>query len=138
GFSTRVVVVASRRAESLLSVASRYLRDVHAGVPARLASREAHDLGLDGTATLVTALEANTAVDRLTILNRPGRAVFDARAVDEAAFGGASTALRAALTARLSRLDATQWLSELHHATAFAEARADLPGEVTELLIDLH
>lgn len=138
GFATRIVVVASRRAESLLSVTSRYLRDVHTGVPARLVSREAHDLGLDDTATLVAALEANTAVDRLTILDRPGHAVFDARAVDDTAFGGASTALRAALTARLSRLDATQWLSELHHVAAFAEARADLPGEVTELLIDLH
>lgn len=138
GFATRVVVVASRRAESMLSVASRYLRDVHAGVPARLVSREAHDLALDDTATLVRALEANSAVDRLTILNRAGHEVFDARAVDDAAFGGASAALRAAQTTRLSRLDATQWLSELHHATAFAEARADLPREVTELLVDLH
>lgn len=137
GFQTRAVVVASRRAESLLSVASRYLRDVQADVHARYTSREAHNRGFEATRTLVATLEETASVDRLTVLSRDGRTVFDGHRTD-GGFGGASAALVAAQSARLSRFDATQWLSELHHATEFAESRRDLPRGVTELLVDLH
>lgn len=137
GFQTRVVVVTSRRAQSLLSVASLYLRDVQAGAPARFTSREAHDRGFDATRTLVATLEETASVDRLTVLARDGRMVFDAHR-DDGGFGGASAALVAARSVRLSRFDATQWLSELHHVTQFAASRRDLSPAVTELLVDLH
>lgn len=137
GFQTRVVVVGSRRAESLLSVASLYLRDVRAGAAARFTSREAHDRGFAATRALVVALEDAASVDRLTVLGRDGRTVFDAYG-GEGGFGGASAALLAAQSTRLSRFDATQWLSELHHVTEFAASRRDLPRGVTELLVDLH
>lgn len=137
GFQTRAVVVASRRAESLLSVASLYLRDVRAGTAARFTTREAHDRGFDATRTLVAALEETASVDRLTVLGRDGLTVFDTRRSEDG-FGGASAALVAAQSARLGRFDATQWLSELHHVTEFAASRRDLPREVTELLVDLH
>lgn len=139
GFRTRVVVVGSRRAESLLTVTSRYLRDVQAGVPARFTSREAHDSGFDATRVLIRALGAAPFADRLTVLDRGGRAVFDARRVDgENSFSGARDALRTAQSTRMRRLDATQWLSELHHVTEFAASRRDLPVGVTEALVDLH
>lgn len=139
GFRTRAVVVGTRRAESLLSVASRYLRDVQTGGPARYTSREAHDRGLDATRALVAAVPETPAIDRLTVLSRDGRTVFDAHRADgEDAFDGARDALTAAQSARLSRFDATQWLSELHHATDFAASRRDLSRGVTELLVDLH
>ncbi|WP_349426541.1 zeta toxin family protein [Microbacterium sp. LWS13-1.2] len=139
GFQTRVVVVASRRAESLLSVASLYLRDIHASAPARFVSRDAHDRAFEATRRLVATVEDTASVDRLTILNRNGQTAFDARRPDGSdAFRGAGAALEAAQSGRLSRFDATQWLSELHHVTVFAASRRDLPRGVTDLLVDLH
>ena len=138
GFRTRVVVVASRRAESLLSVTSAYLRDVRAAAPARFVSRETHDRGFEAMRALVAAAADAAFVDRLTVLSRGGETVFDARRAEGTdAFRGAVAALEAAQTARLSRFDATQWLSELHHVTDFAASR-DLPRGVTDVLIDLH
>lgn len=139
GFQTRVVVVASRRAESLLTVASRYLRDVHGSLSARLVGRDAHDRALEAMGALVAAAQGAASVDRLTVLSRTGQVVFDARRTDgEHPFRDAGIALEAAQVARLSRFDATQWLSELHHMTEFAASRRDLPRGVTELLVELH
>ncbi|WP_341976051.1 zeta toxin family protein [Microbacterium sp. LWO13-1.2] len=139
GFATRIVVVASRRAESLMCVVSRYLREVHAGAPAQYTSLAAHDRGFTATRSLVPAIEESAAVDRLTVLGRGGRVAFDAqRAGATDAFAGADAALAAAQSARMSRLDATQWLSELHHVTDFATSRRDLSRGVTESLVELH
>lgn len=139
GFGTRVVVVASRRAQSLMSVVSRYLREVHAGAPAQYTSLAAHDRGFTATRSLVAAIEESASADRLTVLGRDGRVAFDAqRAGATDAFAGAGAALTAAQSARMSRLDATQWLSELHHVTDFATSRRDLSRGVTESLVELH
>lgn len=139
GFQTRLVVVGVRRAASLLSVTSRYLRDVQAGAPAGFTSRDAHDDGLAATRRLTASAENSGWIDRLTILDRAGRDVFDATRSDrEAAFAGASAALLNAQSARMGRLEATQWLSELHHATQFAATARGLPGGVGEMLVDLH
>lgn len=139
GFQTRLVVVASGRAESLLSVVSRYLRDVQAGVTAHYTSREAHDRGFEGTRALVAAFEDAASVDRLTVIGRDGRSLYDVRRPEDAeSFRGAAAALAAAQSAPMGRFDATQWLSELHHVTQFARSRRDLPRGVTELLADLH
>lgn len=74
-----------------------------------------------------------------SILKRNGEIAFDALRIDAGdAFRGAGAALEAGQSARLSRFDATQWLSELHHMTEFAASRRDLPRGVTDLLVDLH
>lgn len=139
GFQTRIVVVASRRAESLLSATSLHLRDVHAYALARFVGRDAHDQAFEATRALVAAAERAASVDRLTVLNRAGQVVFDAqRERSEDDLTGASTALEVAQSARLSRFDATQWLSELHHIADFAASRRDLPRGVTEVLVELH
>lgn len=139
GFKTRVVVVASRRAASLLSVASLYLSNVHADKLVRLVSREAHDRAFQATRALAEATVNSASVGRLTVIGRAGDPVFDANRHDgEAAFAGAGSALEAEQSARLTRFDATQWLSELHHMTDFAMTRRDLPLGVTELLLELH
>jgi hypothetical protein len=139
GFTTRVVVVGSRRAESLLTVASLYLGAVRGGVPARLTTRDAHDRAFEATRTLVATVEEAPSTDRMTVVDRAGRSVFDAHRSDgDRQFVGAQAALEASQTQRLSRFDATQWLSELHHVTDFAAARRDIPAGVTELLVDLH
>lgn len=139
GFATRLVVVGSRRAESLLSVTSRYLRDVQAGLPASFITRQVHDDGIGATRRLTASVENSGWADRITIVGRHGRVRFDADRSDGAAlFDGASAALLAAQSERLSRFDATQWLSELHHTTQFATTRRELPDGVAELLVDLH
>lgn len=139
GFTTRVVVVGSRRAESLLSVTSSYLAGVQAGRRTVLTSRAAHDEGFGATRALVASIEESGWTDQVTILSRDGRVVFDAARSDAGPeFEGAAEALVAAQSARMGRFDATQWLSELNHATQFAMTRRGLPVEVTELLVDLH
>ena len=139
GFQTRVVVVASRRAESLLSVASLYLSNVHAGKLARLVSREAHDRAYEATRALALVAAGASTVGRLTVIGRNGDVVFDAHRTDgEAAFLGAVAALESEQSARLTRFDATQWLSELHHLTDFAMTRRDLTRGAIELLVELH
>ena len=138
GFRTRVVVVGSRRAESLLSVLSGYLRDVQVGRRATPTSRATHDEGFAATRSMVASVEESGWTDRLTVIGRDGRVIFDVTGSDGASFDGATAALVEAQTERLSRFDATQWLSELHHATEFASGRRGLPNEVAELLVDLH
>lgn len=139
GFATRLVVAGSRRAESLLSVTSRYLRDVQAGLPATFTTRQAHDDGLAATRRLTASVENSGWADRVTIVSRDGRVRFDADRSDGAPlFDGASAALLAAQSERLSRFDATQWLSELHHTTQFAATTRWLSDGVAELLVDLH
>ncbi|KJL45769.1 zeta toxin family protein [Microbacterium trichothecenolyticum] len=139
GFATRVVVVESRRAESLLSVTSSHLRDVQAGRPTRFISRDVHDAGLEATRVLVASLEETAWADRVTVLGRNGRTVFDRNRTDAVSgFVGAGAALRDTQSTRMGRFDATQWLSELHHTTQFAATARDLPDAVVELLVDLH
>ncbi|MDR7113756.1 hypothetical protein J2X03_003656 [Microbacterium trichothecenolyticum] len=138
GFRTRVVVVGSSRAESLLSVLSGYLRDVQAGRRATPPSRTTHDEGFAATRSLVASVEESGWTDRLTVVRRDGGVVFDGSGAEGAGFARAGAALVAAQSERLGRFDATQWLSELHHATEFAATRRGLPVEVAELLVELH
>lgn len=138
GFGTRVTVVGVRRADSVLAVLSHYLRNLQANRPGPYTSRSAHDSGFDGTRALVAALEAEAGVDRLSVVDGRGDFVFDADRHDAGAFAGASAALAAAQGGRMSRLESTQWLSELHHVTAFAQPRRGLPRDVAETLVELH
>lgn len=139
GFTTRLIVVGSRRAESLLSVTSEYLRKVQAGDAVAVVSRDAHNEGFAATRSLVASVAESVWADRLTVIDRGGRVVFDAdRGAGTSPFEGAVAALAGAQSARMGRFDATQWLSELHHVTDFAATRRQLPAEVTELLVDLH
>lgn len=139
GFTTRVVAMGSRRAESLLSVTSGFLSGVRAGRHTVLTTRAIHDEGFQATRALVASVEASEWPDQVAILSRDGRVVFDAsRSRTGGGFEGAAAALTAAQSARLSKFDATQWLSELNQATQFAMTRRGLPAEATELLVDLH
>ncbi|KQP67808.1 hypothetical protein ASF40_19960 [Microbacterium sp. Leaf288] len=137
GFTTRLVVVGSSRAESLLSVTSGYLRDVQARRRATLPRRAEHDDAFHATRRLVESVEQSGGVDRVTVVARDGQHVFDATRT-EPGFAGAGAALVGAQSARMSRFDATQWLSELHHVTDFAVSLRSMPDGVGELLVNLH
>ncbi|KJL45004.1 zeta toxin family protein [Microbacterium trichothecenolyticum] len=137
GFTTRLVVVGSTRAESLLSLTSGYLQDVQGRRPAALTGRAAHDEAFDATRRLVGSVEESGWVDRVTVVARDGRTVFDGTRT-ESGFAGAQAALVAAQSARMGRFDATQWLSELHHVTDYATTLRAMPDGVAEMLVDLH
>jgi UDP-N-acetylglucosamine kinase len=138
GFATRVAVVATPRAESLLSAGSRYLLDVRAGRSARFTSVSAHERGWTGTRTLVQELEATPTVDRLTVIGRAGTALFDATNTSRARFTGALAALDAERDSIMSPARSMQWLSELRAMTAFVTDDPEPAKPVLQLLSELH
>lgn len=133
GFSTRVVVAGVRPAEALLADTSRYgqaspgMRRALSDIPR--AARNAREL--------VDALKEDASIGRLTILSRDGDVEFDEWAND-GGFSSASSGLEAALSRRLTSLQAAQWLSELRRVTEFSESMRERPRELTERLIALH
>ncbi len=141
GFRVRVVAVAAPRVLSIVTAASRYLRDRKLGNPARFTRLAAHDRGYDGTSRLIGSLETQPAVDRVTILSRGGTILFD-QAYDpdkSAAFGDAGHALR-------NGRDPESWgarstmelLGELKQITSYAIAAGDLTPQTAELLVEAH
>jgi len=77
GFRVRVVAIASPRVLSLVSAASRYLRNLNAGNPARFTRLSAHDRGYQGTERLIDIVAATAPVDSVTVYSRNGQALFD-------------------------------------------------------------
>lgn len=138
-FTTRVVMVAARRAESLLSTTSHYLNEIYEGRPARFVSRDANDHAVDATHALALALESADSIDRVTILGRDGSPAFDhRRQTGETNIPGVSAALIAAQARPLSSLRSVQWLSELRRVTEYVESLREVPRPLTEVLMDLH
>jgi hypothetical protein len=94
---------------------------------------------VESTRGLAASVEESRSADRLTVLARDGRVLFDAEAsAGDRAFEGAGAAVAAGQGAAMGRFDATQWLSELHHVTEFATSRPDVAQPVMDVLIDLH
>lgn len=141
GFRVQVVAVACPRVLSVVTAASRYLRDRKVGTPARFTRISAHDRGYDGTTRLIGSLGSHAAVDRVTILSRSGSILFDqSRDPDGVAgFGDAGSALR-------SGRDPESWgarstmelLGELKQITSYAIAAGDLTPPTEELLMEAH
>ncbi len=138
GFTTRVVLVAARRAESLMSTTSHYLSEIYEGRPARFVSRDANDHAVEATRSLALALESADAIDRVTILGRDGSPAFDRTRAPDKSIGGVSAALVAAQARPLSSLQSVQWLSELRRVTEYVESLREVPRPLTEVLMDLH
>jgi hypothetical protein len=139
GFRTRVVVCGARRAESLLWAVSQHLHAVRSGTRSRFVGREAVDRDFESARALAAAMEESGGLDRVTVLGRGGRSVWDVtRSEAGEAFVGVSAALQSVGTERLTGLESVQWLSELRRVTRFASTQRDLPPPVGEALIDLH
>jgi UDP-N-acetylglucosamine kinase len=139
GFQVRIVAIASPRVLSIITAASRYLRDLRAGAPARFTRLSAHDRGYEGTARLVESIDPATPADRVTILSRNGRILYDHHAQSDVSPDGASAALR-------DGRQPTSWgarstmevLGELKQITAYAIASGHLTDDVAELLVEAH
>lgn len=139
GFATRAVIVASRRAQSLLATASQYLAARQARLPARFTSRADHHRGWESTRALAGALAESNVLDRVTVVGRDGTVLFDAdRSADPAAFAGAARAVAAVDSAPWTPRAAAEWFSELRRATDYARAGREIAPPVADLLVELH
>jgi len=136
GFLTRVLVVAARRSESLLTAASRYLEARRRGAPALFTDRDSHERGWVGTQDLVRVAEETTPVDRLTIVGRRGKVLFDAARNE--GFSGATAAMTVSESAPVTTLQAAEWFGELRRVTEYARDARELSPPVASVLVDLH
>lgn len=138
GFATRLAVVASSRAETLLSTVSQHLRTVGSRRPASLSTRAARDRDWNSTAGLVAEVADSTAVDRLQIFGRTGNIEADVTPSSTRGAATAQAALRAAQERPFTPLQAVQWLSELRRMTDFVDSRRSPMTEEREALVELH
>jgi hypothetical protein len=142
GYQVRVVAIASPRVLSLVTVASRYLRDRKAKSPARFTRLSAHDRGYDGTTHLIESLDAFAPIDQLTILSRNGNILFD-RSRDNATasgdFDGGLAAMREGRhPASWGARSTMELLGELKQVTAYAISSGHLTADTARLLIEAH
>lgn len=140
GFHVRIVAVASPRVLSLVTAASRYLRDLKTGVPARFTRLSAHDRGYDGTTRLIDSLDPTT-VDRTTVVSRNGHVLFDRPSNPE----GHDVAASARDALREGRHPASwgarstmELLGELKQTTAYAIEANRLSADLADLLTAAH
>lgn len=139
GFATRVVVVASRRAESLLAATSQFLWQRQARLPARFTSRASHQRGWESTRTLAGALAEASPVDRVTVTDRESTVLFNAeRTAGERPFAGAARATTTVDDAPWTPRAAAEWFSELRRVTDYARAARELAPPVADVLLELH
>lgn len=139
GFQVRIVAVASPRVLSIITAASRYLRDLRAGAPARFTRLSAHDRGYGGTARLIESVDPDTPSDRITILSRNGSILYDHHGQSDVSPDGARAALR-------EGRQPTSWgarstmevLGELKQITSYAIASGHLTPDVADLLTEAH
>ncbi|MCD1269749.1 hypothetical protein B5M43_013030 [Microbacterium sp. MEC084] len=136
GFETHVAVVGQSRAVSLLSEASRHLLAVLDERSAPFTDLATHDVGFDATRALVSELEGEASVDRLTVVGRAGDWVFDARRAD--GFAGAIRALVREQVTPMSGPEGRRWLSELRASTEFALNTGRVHAPLAEVLVELH
>ncbi len=142
GFHVRVVAIASPRVLSVITAASRYLRDRKVGSPARFTRLSAHDRGFDGTTSVIDSLATDSPADRVTIVSRNGATVFDHTLEGEdpgSSFTGASAALSEGRNPTSWGARSTmELLGELKQITTYAMASGELTPETAELLIKAH
>ncbi|GAA1741243.1 zeta toxin family protein [Microbacterium paludicola] len=136
GFETHVAVVGQPRAVSLLSETSQSLLAALDGRSNPFTDLAAHDAGFEVTRALVSELEGEASVDRLTVVGRAGDWVFDARRAD--GFAGASRALVREQVTPMSGPEGRRWLSELRASTEFALNNGRVPAPLAEVLLELH
>ncbi|MGZ0712557.1 zeta toxin family protein (plasmid) [Coraliomargarita sp. W4R53] len=139
GFSTRVVTVAARRAESLLSELSSHASAIHAGRASNLSPRQTHDQALQRTRELIAEAEGSASIHRLTVIARDGSVAFDRnRADSDGQLSGATDALTTTQAKPLSSAQAIVWFGELRRVTDYIRTLPNPSGEVLAQLVELH
>ena len=139
GFQVRIVALASPRVLSVITVASRYLRDLKMEAPTRFTRLSAHDRGYDGTARLLDALATGNAADRVTVLGRGGGTLFDQTGQDTASLAAARKALiEGRNPTRWGARSTMELLGELKQITNYATTSGRPTADVADLLIEAH
>lgn len=143
GFRVRVVAIASPRVLSLVSAASRYLRNVNAGNPARFTRLSAHDRGYLGTERLIDTVAATAPVDAVTVYSRNGQPLFDHTQPDGQGDANPYADAKAALQQgrhpeSWGAVSTMGLLGELKQITGYATASGQLTPEIVELLEAAH
>ncbi|MBG6055289.1 hypothetical protein IWX81_001700 [Salinibacterium sp. CAN_S4] len=142
GFNIRIVVIASPRTLSLITAASRYLRDRKMSSTARFTSLSAHDRGYDGTTRLIDSLDATGPADRITVISRNGAVLLDRSRPDADAPAPFDDAVRALDEGRnpasWGARSTMELLGELKQVTAYAIASGELTPAIAELLVAAH
>lgn len=143
GFRVRVVAIASPRVLSLVSAASRYLRNLNAGNPARFTRLSAHDRGYQGTERLIDIVAATAPVDSVTVYSRNGQALFDHTESDGQGDAHVFADAKAALyqgrhPESWGAVSTMGLLGELKQITGYATASGQLTQEIVELLEAAH
>lgn len=137
-YQVHIVAAAVRSEESLLSATSRGLRQMQQRRQAQFVTPAENERSLADVDALVSASVADSAVDRVSVIGRRGQTVLDAHRADPTAMANVSAAFRASCSERMSALEATQWLSELRHMTAYVQSLRSIPPTALESLIELH
>lgn len=137
GFSTRLVLVASRRSDSLLAlVAHHLLAELRGGSVAIAATGGAHTNRL---ASAVVQEASRGSLGAMTIHDRRGGVVFDeSRKGTDDPFAYAGAALHAASGEPRTALEAIQWLSEVRRISEYVAAARRFDRTVVAALIELH
>ncbi len=141
GFRVRIVAVASPRVLSVVTCASRYLRDRKLNGAGRFTSLTAHDRAYEGTGRLVDLLGTSSDFDRLTILSRAGMTLFDQTRSEDGVdtLGDGRRALADGHSPESWGARSTmELLGELKQITTYAVSSGELRPDVAELLIEAH
>lgn len=83
GFSTHLVVLAVPKAFSWQGCVMRYIGALHEKKPARWAPLEAHDAAWRGIPLTISEAIVSGEIDRLTVILRSGRVLYDAYSGEE-------------------------------------------------------
>lgn len=139
GFTTEVVVMASRTSDSLLTAASAYLNQRRERIPTQPTTVDAHRAAADATRDLTTALEVDAPFDRVRLLNSGGVPLHEAepRRHPES-IQGLTAALDAERQRPYSSIEGVQWLSELRRISEYARQSREDVEPVVETLAELH
>lgn len=139
GYDVRVVAVAARDDESLLTTTSRGLRRMQSGQAAQFVTPAENAQSVREVSALIVAATDDTNIDRVSVFGPRGESIFDARRSSSGMLNGAFAALNDALSKPLSALDAAQWLSELRRMTEYTRSLTSAPpSAAVESLIELH
>lgn len=141
-FHVRIAAIASPRVLSVVTAASRYLRDRKMDSAARFTTLSAHEHGYEGTTRLIDSLNDTAPIDRVTIISRNGNLLFDQRRESDTlsdVFSDASAALAKGRSPTSWGARSTmELLGELKQITAYATASGNLTPGAAELLIEAH
>ncbi|HRN29609.1 MAG TPA: zeta toxin family protein [Terrimesophilobacter sp.] len=140
GFHVRIIAVASPRVLSIVSAASRYLRDRKLGTPARFTRLSAHDRGYHGTTRLIDSLQSSSPTARVTIISRNGNVLYDREHDNmDSTISDAATALHdGRQPASWGARSTMELLGELKQITGYAISSGQLTPEFAELLDHAH